>query len=213
MARFIFILHALICITHAFPSRTKDSNLLLLRRDTDITCGGRFSKAGDGYAKRPDGCSSVTDDPHQVPDKWGSANFGGVCDEHDRCYYTLGSSRDSCNNAFCDGLVHACKRAYCRGIPGCLPALFPACNVAATTYCDGVRAFAGLVYPAAQTLQTEYEQCIRDNGPVIVPGACSNGRPPGAQWQQGEGCGSTWWECRNGQIKFLHGMRSPCIEH
>jgi hypothetical protein len=151
--------------------------------------------------------------PHQVPDKWGSANFRGVCDEHDRCYYTLGSSRDSCNNAFCDGLVHACKRAYCRGILGCLPALFPACNVAATTYCDGVRAFAGVVYPAAQTLQTEYEQCIRDNGPVIVPGACSNGRPPGAEWQQGKGCGRTWWECRNGQIKLLHGMRSPCIEH
>ncbi|KAF7629305.1 hypothetical protein AFLA_013027 [Aspergillus flavus NRRL3357] len=32
---------------------------------TDITCGGQFPKAGDGLAKRIDGCSSWSDNPTQ----------------------------------------------------------------------------------------------------------------------------------------------------
>jgi hypothetical protein len=39
-------------------------------------------------------CSSWGDNPAQVRDSWGSANFRGVCDEHDRCYYTIGASVD-----------------------------------------------------------------------------------------------------------------------
>lgn len=38
-------------------------------RSTHITCGGQFPKAGDGFAKRPKGCSSRRDNPTQVRDK------------------------------------------------------------------------------------------------------------------------------------------------
>ena len=67
-------------------------------------------------------------------DKWGSANFGGVCNEHDRCYYTIGANVDGCNSNFCGGLRKACRKAYCRKILGatvCEPVTYGSCTAIA----------------------------------------------------------------------------------
>ncbi|KAB8269033.1 hypothetical protein BDV30DRAFT_217472 [Aspergillus minisclerotigenes] len=108
---------------------------------TDITCGGQFPKAGDGLAKRTDGCSSWSDNPTRVRDSWGSASFRGVCDEHDRCYYTLCANVDECNRNFCDGLRNACRKAYCKKILSatvCEPLTYGSCLQIAETFCAAV---------------------------------------------------------------------------
>lgn len=156
---------------------------------TDITCGGQFPKAGGGLAKRTDGCSSWGDNPAQVRDSWGSANFRGVCDEHDRCYYTIGASVDGCNGNFCGGLRNACRKAYCKKIlrvTVCEPVTYEYCSQIAETYCAAVRLVADRVFAKAQDLQTRYETYITENGGITPPVLCSNGTLEGAFWKERE---------------------------
>lgn len=186
----------------------------------DITCGGQFPKAGDGFAKRPDGCSSWSDDATLVRDKWGSANFGGVCDEHDRCYYTRGTDVDVCNGNFCNGLIDACGKAYCRRVPilgyQCVPGIYPSCAAIAGTYCAAVKSVAAQIYAKAQDLQRSYETCIAENGGIALPPPpvmCSNGKPEGATWTSRDGCLTTTYVCRNGRITVTRSFRPlGCIE-
>lgn len=194
----------------AFPSN-------MTTRSTDITCGGQYPKAGDGFAKRPDGCSSWSENELQVADKFGSANFGGVCDDHDRCYYTIGANVDYCNDDFCSGLRNACHNAYCTPILGCITA--GPCMAIAETYCLAVKAVAAGVYHKAQDLQKGYETCIADSGgiaPPPPPVLCSNGQPEGATWSErldGSRCTTTYFVCRNGQAIVTQSYHAPhCIE-
>ena len=196
--------------------------LNITTRDTDITCGGLFPKAGDGFAQRPDGCSSWSDNPDQVRDKWGSANFGGVCNEHDRCYYTIGANVDSCNSNFCSGLRNACHKAYCGEVLGatvCEPVTYGSCTAIAEAYCAAVRAAAAGTYAEAQDLQKRYATCIAENGPIVEPpppGLCSNGKPEGATWSEsldGSRCTTTYYVCRDGKIIVTRSFHAPrCIE-
>jgi hypothetical protein len=193
--------------------------LTVTTRSTDITCGGKFPKAGDGFAQRPDGCSSITDNPKQVRDKWGSANFGGVCDEHDRCYYTIGANVDGCNSNLCGGLRNACHRAYCSKILGCEFVTYGTCTAIAETYCAAVRSIAARIYAKAQDLQKAYDTCIAENGGITSPPpppSCSNGWPEGATWTEhldGSRCTPTKYVCRNGKITVTGSFHVPhCIE-
>jgi hypothetical protein len=191
-------------------------------RSTDITCGGQFPRAGDGFAQRPDGCSSWGDNPDQVRDSWGSANFGGVCDDHDRCYYTIGANVDACNDNFCGGLRKSCRNAYCKKILGqrvCEPVTYGTCTAIAETYCAAVRSRAASVYAAAQDKQKSYEACIASNGgitPPPTPVLCSDGHPEGATWdrrEDGTRCTTISYTCRNSQIVVTGSYRNPhCIE-
>jgi hypothetical protein len=186
---------------------------------TDITCGGRFPKAGGGLAKRTDGCSSLSDNPDQVRDSWGSANFRGVCDEHDRCYYTIGANVDVCNSNFCDGLRKACHKAYCKkifGVTVCEPVTYGLCTQVAETYCAAVKLVASSLYAKAQDLQTRYNKCIAENGGITPPVRCSNGKPEGAFWKERSPdsfCTTLTFVCSHGEIIKTGGFRSPrCIE-
>jgi hypothetical protein len=176
---------------------------------TDITCNGAFPKAADGFAQRPDGCSGPND-PSKIRDKWGSANFGGHCDNHDRCYYTLGSNVNHCNAEFCGGLRDACKKAYCAKVPivgrVCEPVTYGSCLAIAETYCQAVKAAVGdpwKYYHKAQELQKSYETCIETNGGIAPPVLCANGKPEGAMWSEirdGDSCTRDCYICKDGQI-------------
>jgi len=222
----MFFFHSIIlwllAATCSLQSGVAARALTVTTRSTDITCGGQFPKAGDGFAQRPDGCSSWSDNPNQVRDKWGSANFGGVCDEHDRCYYTIGANVDGCNSNFCGGLRNACRKAYCRKILGatvCEPVTYGSCTAIAETYCAAVRSMAAGTYAKAQDLQKRYDICIAENGGITLPPPpvlCSNGRPEGATWKErpdGLRCTTTTYVCRNGKITATGSFRAPnCIE-
>jgi hypothetical protein len=189
------------------------------KRSTSVTCGGQFPKAGDGFAQRPDGCSSVTDNPDQVRDSWGKANFGGVCNDHDRCYYTIGANVDECNSNFCNGLEKACHKAYCLPIVGAACGLldtYTACATIAGVYCATVKSVAAEVYEKAQTLQKSYDTCIAEHGGIAPPTTCEGGVPDLATWTEtipGVHCQLIRYNCYRGQIDTTIIHVSECTEH
>ncbi|MBD2679749.1 MULTISPECIES: hypothetical protein [Nostoc] len=73
-----------------------------------------FPKAYYPYAQRPDGCSLPWEEPG-LHDKFqfGSyeANFRPACYEHDKCFYTIGSSFDECSRNFYAATRAACEKA------------------------------------------------------------------------------------------------------
>jgi len=147
----------------------------------------------------------MTDNPEEVRDKWGSANFGGVCNEHDRCYYTIGANVDDCNANFCSGLRKACRNAYCTEILGqrvCEPVTFGTCTGIAEVYCAAVKPFAARYYEAAQNFQKSYNACIAEHGGIGPQPPSCGGRPEGATWKSRVGATVCWintYTCWHGQ--------------
>ncbi|AFZ16425.1 Group XII secretory phospholipase A2 precursor (PLA2G12) [Allocoleopsis franciscana] len=64
------------------------------------------------YAKRPNGCSLPKTRPGEY-DNFASLgynfSFKEVCNNHDRCYYTLGTRPENCNATFAVGLAEVCR--------------------------------------------------------------------------------------------------------
>ena len=81
-----------------------------------------------------------------TPAGWG---FDAVCDAHDRCFGTCGSSMAACNDALCDGLPQACGRL---SDP---QDLFP-CLATASGFCSAVKADARGFF---EDSQREYCAC------------------------------------------------------
>ncbi len=127
----------------------------------DITCGGRFKKALYPYAKAPDGCSSWSNNPYQVRDTWGLVDFRPACNEHDRCYYTLGSDANDCNARFCRHLSRACEKQFKTkyGLVVMINPLIVSCYAIAASYCGAVKLAQSDAHEAAQDMQREWEQC------------------------------------------------------
>lgn len=135
----------------------------------EIPYNPKFPKAKYPYAQAPDGCSGLTN-PKRVRDTWGPVNFKPTCNEHDRCYYTLGSNWESCNEQFRIGLLKACKDGLTTktetplgtiSISGEKDPRFPACVSIATSYYAAVQAGVSFnVFKDAQKLQREYEQYV-----------------------------------------------------
>ena len=85
-----------------------------------LPCWRDFLDSGEGdetlpsypYAKRPNGCSIPGGRPGKY-DNFGSLgydfSFRDVCNRHDRCYYTLGTTGIQCNDGFTQGLFQVCK--------------------------------------------------------------------------------------------------------
>ncbi|MBK9127950.1 MAG: hypothetical protein IPM13_09130 [Phycisphaerales bacterium] len=74
-----------------------------LRRRPDIGGGLRGRTRTPSDQKAPtNGCSSPFGDAPS------GVNFRGACDEHDRCYQTLGKSRFECDNEFYADMAHLC---------------------------------------------------------------------------------------------------------
>lgn len=101
----------------------------------------------------PDGCDIVRD-------SWGGVNFKESCNSHDRCYYTVGTSPDSCNDSFRRDLLDDCKEGtkICTG-GFCIrdPIRETACVTWATTQVLAVILAQGEVHSAAQSKQKKYE--------------------------------------------------------
>lgn len=130
---------------------------------SDRTCHGRFPKANKEFAQKPDGCSSWSNNPRQVRDSWGPVDFTKACNNHDKCYYTLGSDPDKCNRQFCTALYKACENdllGELNLVSGTLgsPILAP-CYAVATAYCGAVKAAQDGTFEEAQDMQREWLEC------------------------------------------------------
>jgi hypothetical protein len=130
---------------------------------SDRTCHGRFPKANKQFAQKPDGCSSWSNNHHQVRDTWGPVDFRKACNDHDKCYYTLGSDPDKCNRKFCTALYKACENDLIGGwdpIRATLASpILGSCYTVATAYCGAVKAAQDGTFEDAQDMQREWLSC------------------------------------------------------
>ena len=78
-----------------------------------IPFNSNFPNAQYPYSQAPDACSGVTDRPDnngEIRDTWGPVDFREACNTHDKCYYTVGSNRNTCNERLYSDLRAACER-------------------------------------------------------------------------------------------------------
>ena len=85
-----------------------------------LPCWRNYVGSGEGdeslplypYAKRPNGCSIPEGRPGEY-DNFGSLgydfSFTDVCNDHDRCYYTFGTTPSQCNLAYKRDLLKVCR--------------------------------------------------------------------------------------------------------
>lgn len=148
--------------------------ILLLLINTIQNALANPCPADNLYAKNPDGCSSWSNNPQQFRDQWGPVNFRPACMAHDRCYYTLGTSEASCNDALARDLISACNDglSVCRNIGGrriCTPpepVSFSGCSAFAGGMVALVRAASRSVYRDAQDNQRTHENQCRTNNAI-----------------------------------------------
>jgi hypothetical protein len=139
-----------------------------------------FPEAQYPYAKAPNGCGPglFTNDRREIRDTWGPVDFTGACNTHDKCYYTLGSNWNTCNERFYSDLRAACERDLRTSIRVPAPTLrdpfgtrrvdlppdpvrLTSCYAIATSYYGGVQAGVAFdVFKDAQNLQRRYEQWV-----------------------------------------------------
>jgi len=144
-----------------------------LKGGIKIPYNPQFPKAQYPYAQAPDGCSIPISG--SAPGDWdGFAwlgnyfSFTETCNTHDKCYYTLGTEDNSCNDNFFVNLSKACKK----GVSGD-PTIWDAATLlqnrnTAFAYCES-RAFlmtqsTGMTqlkyHKDAQLLQQRYEEYV-----------------------------------------------------
>ncbi|MCL1472520.1 fascin domain-containing protein [Argonema antarcticum] len=140
-----------------------------------------FPKAEYPYAQAPDACSGVTNRPDsngEIRDTWGPVDFRGACNTHDKCYYTVGSNWNICNERLYSDLRAACERDLkvsfnvpaptlsnplrTRRVDGPPdPARLAACYTIASGYYAGVQGGVALgVFNKAQDKQRRYESWV-----------------------------------------------------
>ncbi|MBG1265252.1 hypothetical protein [Nostoc sp. WHI] len=104
------LLKKIVCLSSIFFAVSAFSYSNISYADVEgIPSNQDFPNAQYPYAQAPDGCSGWQN-ARQVRDTWGPVNFTGACDTHDKCYYTLGSNWNTCNERFYSDLRAACER-------------------------------------------------------------------------------------------------------
>ena len=134
-----------------------------------------FPNAQYPYAQAPDGCSGLQS-TREVRDTWGPVDFTDACNNHDRCFYTLGSNWNTCNTRFLKDLNEACRSDLRIWVPPVTvggvvitpgfytppePTTLLSCFNITSIYYGGVQAGVLLgVFNDAQNKQRRYEQWV-----------------------------------------------------
>lgn len=101
-------------------SATAQDHRCGVKNGIPLPCWTEFLEDGEGeetlplypYAKRPNGCSIPGGRPGEY-DNFGSLgynfSFREVCNRHDHCYYTLGTTPGQCNIPYAQDLIQVCE--------------------------------------------------------------------------------------------------------
>ena len=179
-----------------------------------------FPKAEYPYVQAPDACSGVTDGPNsnrEIRDTWGPVDFRGACNTHDKCYYTVGSKWNTCNERFYSDLRAACERDLkisfnvpaptltdpfrTRRVDGPPdPVRLSACYTIASSYYVGVQGGVALgVFDKAQDKQTRYKSWVASlktsSGAFVKLRNKNWGRCLNLQNATQNGVNTNVWEC------------------
>lgn len=124
-----------------------------------LPCWTDFKRSNEGdeslpffpYAKRPNGCTVFNYRPGEMDTfeaRGEHFSFKEACDNHDKCYYTLGSLRNECNKAFYEDLSKECSHGN--------ETSKPACMRRASIFYNGVSLAASIVHTNSQERQQAY---------------------------------------------------------
>jgi hypothetical protein len=123
-----------------------------------------FPDAFYPYASRPNGCSAeglhdVYEDLNRIfdDDKW----IEEACNEHDRCYYTEGSSSKECNAQFIINATDACEHISVRQTVGLMGIRNTLCGMKALTVSTIANACSEKYFKEAQKKQKAYNRWIK----------------------------------------------------
>jgi hypothetical protein len=181
------------CLSNIFLFSIVSLHVDPVRADVNgIPSNAQFPKAEYPYSQAPDGCSGWQS-TREVRDNWGPVSFTGPCNTHDKCYYTLGSNWNTCNERFYSDLRTACERDLRIPIKNPFtgkrtgkhlppdPARLSLCYSLATAYYGGVQTGVAFgVFKDAQNLQRDYERwvaSIKNPSSSTASGSISNPRP------------------------------------
>jgi Group XII secretory phospholipase A2 precursor (PLA2G12) len=116
--------------------------------------------------KEVNGCGDNSGLGRFVPNQPTGVDFRPVCDNHDRCYGTLGQSRKDCDDNFRSGLRAKCEKELLRKTGGVLGTIvtggqaLTGCYGVAEIYYQAVRDRGGPAYSTAQNHAKEEQQSI-----------------------------------------------------
>lgn len=133
-----------------------------------------FPNSDYPYYERTNRCGGEGWSGTAVRDSWGKVSFGDTCDNHDRCYMTLGSDLNACDDNFYKDARASCERdSYFRDpifkkkVPD--PATLSACYPIATSYYSAVRAVGWKWHQGAQQKAKRYNDVVQALSTVSDP--------------------------------------------
>lgn len=85
----------------------------------------------------------------------GGVSFVAAGNAHDRCYYTIGSDPNTCNEQFLNALIHECKETFTGDLRVFDPR-YKACLATAALMYSVVKTFQSSVFGDAQDQQRSY---------------------------------------------------------
>jgi hypothetical protein len=117
--------------------------------------GSRVSK--QGYTPTFNGCGPAGVGGYVVPDQWDDYVLTPACDNHDRCYGTCGSSKDTCDMNFLNDMRNICQADFGPWNPNRYD-----CYSASWIYYQAVHQFGGGPYADGQVEGCDccVRQCI-----------------------------------------------------
>lgn len=123
-----------------------------------------FPNALYPYASRPDGCSAeglqdLYNQSNDISDdnEW----LGKVCNAHDQCYYTQGTTAQECNAQFIVEMVDACNNIKVKDTVYYLGMKNSFCGMKSLLVATGANACAQKYFADAQKKQKAYSQWVQ----------------------------------------------------
>ena len=123
-----------------------------------------FPKALYPYAQRPDGCSAeglqdLYEQANDISDdeEW----LGKVCNTHDQCYYTEGTTAQECNSKFMVDMVDACNHIRAEDTVKNLGMKNAFCGMKGFWVATGANACARKYFKHAQKKQKAYNNWVQ----------------------------------------------------
>lgn len=122
-----------------------------------------FPKAYYPYASKPNGCSiGELQYIYNAVDMFSNNDqyFDKACDKHDKCYYTIGSTYQECNDAFIVNITDACHHIDKQNTMMTLGVQNTSCGVKALVIATSVNLCEREYFKRAQYKQRKYNQWV-----------------------------------------------------
>jgi hypothetical protein len=135
----------------------------ITRQGIVLPLNSNFPDAQYPYASKPNGCSTeeleyVYDlsNTFSNDDKW----LNKACDEHDKCYYTEGTTYKECNAKFIVNTIDSCNDITGRNTLLFMGTKNAFCGIKALTVSTGANSCAEKYFEKAQRRQKEYNAWV-----------------------------------------------------